>query len=112
MSARLPLLLATLLLVPVAGPALPVAAQSPTAAASSAAATPAVTIADFAAIAAGEPRVELDPSGTAATLTVSTTIPAACSVVFGADANFGAHRDGHGHGGRRAHRPSPSPRLR
>lgn len=49
-----------------------------------------VTVRDFAEIAAGEPRVELDPSGTAATLTVSTTVPAACSVVFGTDETFGA----------------------
>jgi hypothetical protein len=49
-----------------------------------------VTLRDFADIAAGEPRVELDPSGTAATLSVSTTIPAACSVVFGTDETFGA----------------------
>jgi hypothetical protein len=49
-----------------------------------------VTVRDFAAISAGEPRLELDPSGTAATLTVSTTIPAACSVVFGMDETFGS----------------------
>lgn len=84
MRARSVLPLATLLLALTAGPA---AAQSPVAPPT--AAMP-VTVADFAAIAAGEPRVELDPSGTAATLTVSTTVPAACSVVFGTDATFGA----------------------
>lgn len=49
-----------------------------------------VTVRDFADIAAGEPRIELDPSGTAATLSVTTTVPAACSVVFGTDETFGA----------------------
>lgn len=49
-----------------------------------------VTIRDFADIAAGEPRIEVDPSGTAATLSVATTVPAACSVVFGTDESFGA----------------------
>lgn len=45
---------------------------------------------DFAEIATGEPRVELDPSGTSATISVSTTVPAACSVVFGVNEAFGA----------------------
>lgn len=83
MRARLPLLLATLLLVPIAGPALPIAAQSTPPAATRAA------IRDFMEIAAGEPRVELDPSGTAATIRVTSTVDAACSVVFGTDETFG-----------------------
>lgn len=49
-----------------------------------------VTVRDFADIVVGEPRIALDPSGTAATLTVTTTVPAACSVVFGTDETFGA----------------------
>ncbi len=59
-----------------------VAAQSPAPAATT-------VVRDFAAIAVGEPRVELDPSGTAATIRVTTTIEAACSVVFGTDETFG-----------------------
>jgi hypothetical protein len=44
---------------------------------------------DFTEIAAGEPRVELDPSGTAVTIRVTSTQVAACSVVFGTDETFG-----------------------
>jgi len=54
-----------------------------------AAAVASAVVRDFADIAADEPRVELDPSGTAATIRVTTTIDAACSVVFGTDPTFG-----------------------
>ncbi|MFN8622496.1 MAG: discoidin domain-containing protein [Chloroflexota bacterium] len=64
------------------------------------------TVRDFAEIAASGPTVEADPSGTAVTIHVTTTIDAACSVVFGTDPAFGriatdmdmaggGHRDHH-----------------
>ena len=75
------LLLALSLLAPVATPAAtPALAQS---------AAPATVVHDFTEIAVGEPRVELDPSGTAATIRVTSTQVAACSVVFGTDEAFG-----------------------
>jgi hypothetical protein len=59
---------------------------------------------DFALIQAGGVAVDVDPSGTSATITVGTTIDAACAVVFGEDETLGrlaldqdmgggAHRD-------------------
>jgi hypothetical protein len=63
-------------------------------------------VVDFAAIQAGEVIVDADPSGTSATITVGTSIDAACAVVFGEDETLGrlatdrdmggsAHRDHH-----------------
>lgn len=86
-------LLVAALLVPVT-----VAGQSPPPTA------PTSVVRDFAEISVAEPRVEADPSGTAVTIGVTTTIDAACSVVFGVDETFGriatdtdmaggAHRD-------------------
>lgn len=46
-------------------------------------------VVDFAVIQASDVTVDLDPSGTAATITVSTTIDAACAVVFGEDETLG-----------------------
>jgi hypothetical protein len=88
-----------------------VSAQGTTAVASpSAAASPTATVdpavVDFTAIQATDIQLALDPGGTSATITVSTTIDAACAVVFGEDEMFGrlatdkdmggsAHRDHH-----------------
>lgn len=44
----------------------------------------------IAAILASDISIEFDPSGTAATLAVDTTIPVACSVVYGTDDSFGS----------------------
>ncbi len=44
----------------------------------------------IAAILASDISIEVDPSGTAATFTVDTTIPVACSVVYGTDGSFGS----------------------
>ncbi len=63
-------------------------------------------VVDFTAIEATAIALVLDPSGTSATISVSTTIDAACAVVFGEDESFGrlatdkdmggsAHRDHH-----------------
>ncbi len=41
-------------------------------------------------ILAGEIRIDTDPSGTSATLAVDTTIPVACSVIYGQDDSFGS----------------------
>ena len=79
-------------------------AQGVTATDSPAAAPDLDTVIDFAAIQAGDVRIDTDPSGTSATITVSTTIDAACAVVFGEDETLGrlaldadmgaaAHRD-------------------
>lgn len=46
-------------------------------------------VVDFAAIQDGEVVIDLDPSGTSATITVATTIDAACAVVFGEDETLG-----------------------
>jgi len=81
-------------------------AQGVTATESPAAAPDLDTVVDFAAIQAGGVAIEPDPSGTSATITVSTTIDAACAVLFGEDETFGrlatdkdmgggAHRDHH-----------------
>ena len=102
---RRPLALATLVatLARVAAAPLPVLAQDPSL-------PPPViapsTVRDFATIVASGPTVVADPSGTAVTVLVTTTIDAACSVVFGTDDAFGriatdsdmaggAHRDHH-----------------
>lgn len=77
----LPFLALTLLAVPAA----PGAAQSP----APVAAPTQATVRDFMDIADGEPRVELDPSGTAAAIRVTSTVDAACSVVFGTHETFG-----------------------
>ena len=37
----------------------------------------------FAEIAAGDPQIAFDPSGTVATLTIRTTVDAVCAVVYG-----------------------------
>lgn len=50
---------------------------------------PPPVVRDIAQITLGEPRVDLDPSGTAATIRVTTSIEMACSVVFGEDDRFG-----------------------
>ena len=61
-------------------------------------------VVDFAEIQASDVAIDLDPSGTAATITVGTTIDAACAVVYGEDETLGrlaldadmgtaAHRD-------------------
>lgn len=42
------------------------------------------------AVLASDISIEVDPSGTAATLTADTTIPVACSVVYGTDDSFGS----------------------
>jgi len=76
------LLLTTLLLALAVSPAAAAPSPDPAPDARS-------VVRDFAEIAVGDPRVELDPSGTAATIRVTTTIDAACSVVFGTDATFG-----------------------
>ena len=81
-------------------------AQGVTATGSPAAAPGTDEVIDFAAIQATEVAIDPDPSGTSATLTVGTTIDAACAVVFGEDETFGrlatdrdmagaAHRDHH-----------------
>ncbi len=44
----------------------------------------------IAAILASDISIEVDPSGTAATLAVDTAIPVACSVVYGTDGSFGS----------------------
>jgi len=41
-------------------------------------------------ILAGEIEIVADPSGTVATLTVATTVPVACAVVYGPDEDFGS----------------------
>lgn len=41
-------------------------------------------------ILAGDVSVDADPSGTVATLRVTTTIPVACAVIYGADQQFGS----------------------
>lgn len=43
----------------------------------------------FSEIAEGDPRITFDPSGTAATLTISTTVDVACAVVYGKDGPAG-----------------------
>jgi len=48
------------------------------------------TIEPIDAILASEIAIEADPSGTAATLAVDTTIPVACSVIYGTDDSFGS----------------------
>lgn len=47
-------------------------------------------IGDFSQIAQSDPVVEVDPSGTVATLRVSTTINAVCAVVYGIDGPSGS----------------------
>lgn len=44
---------------------------------------------DFSEIAEGEPVVEAHPSGTSATIQVTTTIDAVCAVAFGDTADLG-----------------------
>ncbi len=48
------------------------------------------TIRDIDVVLAGEIDVVADPSGTAATVEVDTTIPVACSVIYGNDDSFGS----------------------
>ena len=59
-------------------------------AACSATATDDIRIRPIEDILAGDVSVEADPSGTVATLRVTTTIPVACAVVYGADQEFGS----------------------
>lgn len=47
-------------------------------------------IRDFSEIAESSPVVEFDPSGTAATLRVTTTLDAVCAVAYGIDGPFGS----------------------
>jgi hypothetical protein len=46
-------------------------------------------VVDFAEIQASDVAIDLDPTGTAATITVGTTIDAACAVVYGEDETLG-----------------------
>ena len=48
------------------------------------------TIEPIEPILAGDIEIVPDPSGTAATLAVDTTIPVACSVIYGTDDSFGS----------------------
>ena len=103
-AAALPLILLSLLLPGIGSGA--VSAQSPSAVGSPAATQDPDAVVDFTAIQATDIALVLDPGGTSATVTVSTTIDAACAVVFGEDETFGrlatdpgmggsAHRDHH-----------------
>jgi hypothetical protein len=47
-------------------------------------------ILDFSEIAASDPVIEFDPSGTAATLRVTTILDAVCAVAYGTDGPFGS----------------------
>ncbi len=46
-------------------------------------------VVDFGSIQSGDIEVDIDPSGTSATIRVATTIDAACAVVFGTDEALG-----------------------
>jgi hypothetical protein len=83
-----------------------VSAQGTSAVASPVATQDPDAVVDFTAIQATDISLVLDPGGTSATISVSTTIDAACAVVFGEDETFGrlatdkdmggaAHRDHH-----------------
>jgi hypothetical protein len=99
-----PLILAWLLLGGIGAAA--VSAQGATVVASPVATQDPDAVVDFTAIQATDISLVLDPGGTSATISVSTTIDAACAVVFGEDETFGrlatdkdmggsAHRDHH-----------------
>jgi hypothetical protein len=62
---------------------------------------------DFAEILVGDLRITPDPSGRAATVEVTTSIDAACAVIYGADETFGhiATDQDMGGGAHRDHRP-------
>ena len=103
-SAAVPLILAWLMLPGVGSG--PVSAQGGAAVGSPTASQAADAVVDFTAIQATDIALILDPGGTSATISVSTTIDAACAVVFGEDETFGrlatdkdmggsAHRDHH-----------------
>jgi hypothetical protein len=65
-------------------------------------------IGDFSEIAESVPVIEFDPSGTAATLRVTTTIDAVCAVAYGIDGSFGfmaTDQDMGPGGGHSDHRP-------
>jgi hypothetical protein len=51
---------------------------------------PTVAIEPIEPILAGDIRIDLDPSGTSAALTVDTNIPVACCVIYGVDASLGS----------------------
>jgi hypothetical protein len=99
------LLVLTWLMIPGIGSA-PVFAQATEAVGSPTATHDPDAVVDFTAIQATDIVLALDPSGTSATISVSTTLDAACAVVFGQDETFGrlatdkdmggtAHRDHH-----------------
>lgn len=69
-------------------------------------AEPAAEIRDFSAISESEPVIEVDPSGTAATLLVATNLDAVCAVAYGIDGPSGslATDQEMGAGGHRDHR--------
>lgn len=65
-------------------------------------------IGDFSEIVESEPVIEFDPSGTAATLRVTTTLDAVCAVAYGVDGPFGSiatDQDMGPGGGHSDHRP-------
>jgi hypothetical protein len=65
-------------------------------------------IGDFSEIAESDPVIDLDPSGTAATLRVTTTLDAVCAVAYGVDGPFGSiatDQDMGGGSGHSDHRP-------
>jgi hypothetical protein len=65
-------------------------------------------IGDFSEIAESDPMIELDSSGTAATLRVTTILDAVCAVSYGIDGPFGSiatDQDMGSGGGHRDHRP-------
>ena len=104
---RLLLLLTGLLPLGLAGAVPGIAlAQGPSTAPDRAATMDMDAVLDLDAILAAPVAVDLDPSGTAATISVTTTIDAACAVVFGEDDTLGrlatdrdmggsAHREHH-----------------
>lgn len=66
------------------------------------------TVADFGDIVVTDPVLEFDPSGTTATLIVSTTLNAVCAVTYGIDGPFGfiaTDSDMGAGSGHRDHRP-------